>query len=143
MIKCKFKDGDVTLSLKYPCANLRMTTKGIAVLNTWVCSGNQHVTFDPNDMGPIANSARSQVLAASFREYGEGKTRVSISLACNGLMAMVFLNIGKPLPPPLILNLVPSHTQIELDKSLGVLISMQATRTLQNSSLSMHSERAM
>ena len=57
VIKRKFKDGAVTLSLKDPCANLRMTTNGIAILNTWVRSGNQHVTFDPNNMGSIANLA--------------------------------------------------------------------------------------
>ena len=50
--KRKFKDGDVTLSLKDPCANLRMITDGVVFLNSWVCSDNQHVTFDPNDMRP-------------------------------------------------------------------------------------------
>ena len=62
---------------------------------------------------------RSQVLAAGFREYGEDKTRVCLSLAYTGLMAMAYSNIGKPSPPPLILGLVPAHTQIEFDKNSG------------------------
>ncbi len=122
VIKRKFKDGEdatLTLSLKDPCANLRISTNGVAFLNSWVCSGNQHVTFDPNDMRPTANLTRSQVLAAGFREYGEDKTRVCLSLAYTGLMAMAYSNIGKPSPPPLILDLVPAHTQIEFDKKSG------------------------
>jgi hypothetical protein len=79
VIKRKFKDGDVTLSLKDPCANLLIITNGVAFVNSWVRSGNQHVTFDPNDMGPTVNLTRSQVLAAGFREYGEDKTRVCLS----------------------------------------------------------------
>jgi hypothetical protein len=81
-----------------------------------VRSGNQHVSFDPNDMPPTANLTRSQVLAAGFREYGEDKTRVCLSLASTGLKAMAYSNLGKPLAPPLILDLVPAHTQIEFDK---------------------------
>ena len=110
-----------------------MTTNGIAILNTWVRIGNEHVTFDPNnmrpianlarsqvlDMHPIANLARSQVLAAGFREYDEDKTRVSLSLAYNGLMAMVYLDIYKPSPPPLILDRVHAHNQKEFDKKSG------------------------
>ncbi len=73
VIKRKFKDGDVTLSLKDPCANLQMTSNGVAIVNTWVRSGNEHVTFNSDDMRPITNLARSQVLAAGFRDYGKGK----------------------------------------------------------------------
>jgi hypothetical protein len=128
VIKRKFKDGDVTLFLKDLCANLRIITNGVAFVNSWVCSGNQHVTFDPNDMGPTVNLTRSQVLA-TFREYGEDKTRVCLSLAYTGLMAMAYSNIDKPLPPPMILDLVPAHTQIEFNNKLAVLESMQSTRT--------------
>jgi hypothetical protein len=119
VIKRKFKDGAVTLSLKYPGANLRMETTDVAFLNSWVRSGNQHVTLDPNDMHPTANLTRSHVLAAGFREYGEDMTRVCLSLAYTGIMAMAYTNIGKPLPPPLILDLVPAHTQTEFNKKSG------------------------
>jgi hypothetical protein len=79
VIKRKFKVWDVTLSLKDPCTNLQMTSNGVAIVNTWVCSGNEHVTFDPNDMRrPIANLARSQVLAAGFRKYGDDQIRVCL-----------------------------------------------------------------
>ena len=67
-----------------------MTSNRVAIVNTWVRSGNEHITFDSDDMRPIANLARSQVLAAGFREYGKGKTIVSLSLAYNGLMVMVY-----------------------------------------------------
>jgi hypothetical protein len=119
VIKHKFKDGDVTLSLKDPCANLRMKSNGVAFVTSWVRIGNQHVTFDPNDMRPTANLARSQVLAAGFREYGDYKKRVCLALALVGIMAMGYSNIGKPSPPPLILDLVPTHIQIEFDKKSG------------------------
>ena len=121
VIKRKFKDGAVTLSLKDPGTNLRMETNNVAFLNSWVHSGNQHITLDPNNMrpSPTANLTRSQVLDAGFREYGEDKTRVCLSLAYTGIMAMAYSNIGKPLPPPLILDLVPAHTQTEFNKKSG------------------------
>ena len=119
VIKRKFKDRAVTISLKDPCANLRIVTNGVAIVNTWVHSGNQHVTSDPNYMGPIANLARSQVLAVGFRKDGEGKTRVCLSLAYTGIVAMACLNIEMPTPPPLILDLVPAHTQEEFGKKSG------------------------
>ena len=109
VIKRNFKDGAVTISLKDPCANLWIVTNGVAIVNTWVRSGNQHVTSDPNDMGPIVNLARSQVLAAGFRKNGEGKARVCRSLAYTGIMAMKFSNVEMPSPPPLILDLVPTQ----------------------------------
>ena len=55
-----------------------MTSNGVAIVNTWVRSGNEHVTFDSDDMRPIANLARSQVLAAGFREYGDDQIRVCL-----------------------------------------------------------------
>jgi hypothetical protein len=61
LIKRKFKDGAVTLSLKDHCTNLRMTMNGVTFLNSWVRSGNQDVTFNPSDMRPIANLTNSQV----------------------------------------------------------------------------------
>jgi hypothetical protein len=121
VIKRKFKDGAVTLSLKDPGTNLRMETNNLAFLNSWVHNGNQHITLNPNNMcpSPTANLTRSQVLAAGFREYGKDKTRVCLSLAYTGIMAMAYSNIGKPLPPPLILDLVPAQTQTEFNKKSG------------------------
>jgi len=72
MIKSKFKDGAVTLSLKDPGANMLKETNMAAIITSWVRSGNELVTRDPNDMGPTANLTRSQVLAAGFRKYGDG-----------------------------------------------------------------------
>ncbi len=121
VIKRKFKDGAVTLSLKDPGANMRKKTNGIAFVTTWVRSGNELVTLDPDDMGPNANLTRSQVLAASYRKYGVGgdKTRVCLSYAIAGLITMAYLDIDKPSPPPLILDLVPAHTQTEFNKKSG------------------------
>jgi hypothetical protein len=64
---------------------------------------------------------RSQVLAAGFRKYGDGvdDMRVCLSYAYTGLMAMAYSNIGKPSPPPLIIDLVPAHTQTEFNKKSG------------------------
>jgi hypothetical protein len=45
--------------------------------------------------------------------------RVCLSYAYTGLMAMVYSNIGKPSPPPLIIDLVPAHTQTEFNKKSG------------------------
>jgi hypothetical protein len=72
-------------------------------------------------MGPTANLTRSQVLAAGFRKYGDGddNIRVCLSLAYTGIMATVYSNIGKPSPPPLIIDLVPAHTQTEFNKKSG------------------------
>ena len=121
MIKTKFKDGAVTLSLKDPGANLRMETNNVAFLNTWVRSGNQLVTLDCTNMRPTANLTRSHVLAAGFRKYGDGEDdiRVCLTLAYTGIMAMAYTNIDKPSPPPLILDLVPAHTQTEFNKKSG------------------------
>jgi hypothetical protein len=119
LIKRKFKDRAVTLSLKDPCANLQMTTNGVAFLNSWMCSGNQHITFDPNNMRPIANLTSSHVLLAGYRDYGEDKTRICFSLAITGVMAMGYSNSDKSSPPPLILDMVPAHTKIEFDKTSG------------------------
>ena len=121
MIKSKFKEGAVTLSLKDPLANMRTKTNMAVFINTWVRSGNDLVTCDPNDMGPAANLTRSQVLAAGFRKYGDGvdDMRVCLSYAYTGLMAMAYSNIGKPSPPPLIIDLVPAHTQTEFNKKSG------------------------
>jgi hypothetical protein len=121
MIKSKFKDGAVTLSLKDPDANMWMKTNGRGFLTTWVCSGNELVTLDTDDMGPNVNLTRSQVLAAGFRKYGVGddKTRVCLSYSIAGLIAMAFSDIDKPSPPPLILDLVPAHTQTEFNKKSG------------------------
>ena len=120
MIKSKFKEGAVTLSLKDPLANMQTKTNMAVFINTWVRSGNELVTRDPNDMGPAANLTRSQVLAAGFRKYGDGvdNMRVCLSYAYTGLMAMAYSNIGKPSPPPLIIDLVPAHTQTEFHKKV-------------------------
>ena len=100
---------------------MREETIKVAIINSWVCSGNEHVTLDPNDMGPTANLTRSQVLAAGFRKYGDGvdNMRVCLSYAYTGHMAMAYSNIGKPSPPPLIIDLVPAHTQTEFNKKSG------------------------
>ena len=80
MIKSKFKDRAVTLSLKDPGANMRKETNKAAIITSWVRSGNGNelVTCDPNDMGPTANLTRRQVLAAGFREYGDDQIRVCL-----------------------------------------------------------------
>jgi hypothetical protein len=121
VIKREFKDGAVTLSLKDPGANMRKKMNKVAIINSWVHSDNEHVTLDPNNMGPTANLTRSQVLAAGLRKYGDGvdKTRVCLSLAYNGLMVMSYLDIDNPSPPPLIIDLVPAHTQTEFNKKSG------------------------
>ena len=121
MIKTKFKDGAVTLSLKDPGANMRTTTNKAVIINTWVRSGNELVTRDPNNMGPTANLTRSQVLAAGFRKYGDGvdKKRVCLSYAIAGLIATAYLDTDNPSPLPLIIDLVPAHTQTEFNKKSG------------------------
>ena len=121
MIKSKFKDGSVTLSLKDHGTNMRNKTNKAAIINSWVCSGNELVTLDPDDMGQNANLTRSQVLAAGFRKYGDGEDdiRVCLSYAIAGLIAMAYSDIDKPSPPPLILDLVPAHTQTEFNKKSG------------------------
>jgi hypothetical protein len=121
MIKTKFKDGAVTLSLKDPLASIRNETNGSGFVTTWVRSGNELVTHDPDDMGPNANLTRSHVLAAGFRKYGVGndKTRVCLTYAIAGLIVMAYSDIDKPSPPPLILDLVPAHTQTEFIKKSG------------------------
>ena len=117
----EFKDGAVTLSLKDPGANMREETIKVAMINSWVRSGNEHVTLDPNDMGPTANLTRSQVLAAGFRKYGDGvdQKRVCLSYAIAGLVATAYSDTDKPSPPPLIIDLVPAHTQTEFNKKSG------------------------
>ena len=70
-------------------------------------SGNELITLDPDDMGPNANLTRSQVLAAGFRKYGVGNdiSRVCLSYAIAGLIAMAYSDIDNSSPPPLILDL--------------------------------------
>ena len=121
MIKSKFKDGAVALSLKDPGANMREEMNNAVIINTWVRSGNEIVTLDPNDMGPTANLTRSQVLAAGFRKYGDGvdQKRVCLSYAIAGLVATAYSDTDKPSPPPLIIDLVPAHTQTEFNKKSG------------------------
>ena len=62
-----------------------------AIITSWVRSGNGNelVTRDPNDMGPTANLTRRQVLAAGFRNYGDGvdRKRVCLSYAIAGLIS--------------------------------------------------------
>jgi hypothetical protein len=70
-------------------------------------------------MRPIANLTSSQVLLAGYRDYGEDKTRICLSLAITGVMAMGYSNSDKSSPPPLILDMVPAHTQTEFDKTSG------------------------
>jgi hypothetical protein len=121
MIKSKFKDGAVTLSLKDPGANMREEMNKAVIINTWVRSGNEIVTLDANDMGPTANLTRSQVLAAGFRKYGDGvdQRRVCLSYAIAGLIATAYSDTDNPSPPPLIIDLVPTHTQTEFNKKSG------------------------
>jgi hypothetical protein len=136
MIKSKFNVGADTLSLKDPVTNMRKKTNGRGFVTTWVRSGNELVTLDPDNMGPNANLSRNQVLAAGYRKYGIGndKTRVCLSYAIAGLIAMAYSNIDKPSPPPLIHDLVPAHTQTDFKKNkMAVFVSMQAIRTLWNS----------
>jgi hypothetical protein len=121
MIKTKFKNGAVTLSLKDPLANIQVETNGSGFVSTWVRSGNELVTLDHDDMGPNSNLTRSHILAAGFRKYGVGndKTRICLTYAIAGLIVMSYSDIDKPSPPPLILDLVPAHTQTEFDKKSG------------------------
>ena len=121
MIKSKFKDRAVTLSLKDPGTIMQEEMNKAAIITSWVRSGNELVTLDPDDMGPNANLTRSQVLAAGFKKYGVGEDdiRVCLSYAIAGLIAMAYSDIDKPSPPPLILDLVPAHTQTEFNKKYG------------------------
>jgi hypothetical protein len=70
-------------------------------------------------MCPIANLTSSQVLLAGYRDYGKDKTRTCLTLAITGVMAMGYSNSDKSSPPPLILDMVPAHTQTEFDKTSG------------------------
>jgi hypothetical protein len=140
MIKSKFKDGAVTLSLKDPGTNMQKETNKAAIITSWVCSGNELVTHDPNNMGPTTNLTRSelvtrdpnnmgpttnltrsQVLAAGIRKYGDGvdQKRVCLSYDIAGLFVMAYSDTDKPSPPPLIIDLVPAHTQTEFNKNSG------------------------
>ena len=100
---------------------MRKETNKAAIITSWVRSGNELVTRDPNNMGPTANLTRSQVLAAGFRKYGDGvdQKRVCLSYAIAGLVATAYSDTEKPSPPPLIIDLVPAHTQTEFNKKSG------------------------
>ncbi len=113
-------------------------------MTTWVHSGNELVTLDPDDMGPNANLTRSQILAAGYRKYGVGndKTRVCLSYAIAGLIAMAYLDIDKPSPPSLILDLVPAHTQTAFNKKSGSA-RIDASNTDVAELMMVHSSRAL
>jgi hypothetical protein len=128
---------------------MRKETNKVAYLNSWVRSGNEHVTFNPNCMHPHANLTISQVLADGFRKYGDGvdQKRVCLTLANVdvGIMVMAYSNIGKPSPPPLIIDLVQSRTHPDRIQQkvweCSYRFYILATWTLRNSSLTMYSQR--
>ena len=109
LVKSKLKDGNITLSLDNPCANLRMNNSEMVILNLWIRPGNEYVVYDQDDMRSV-DISRDQILHDGFRITG-GKRSICISIVFDGIMAMADSNDAESPLPLLLLNLVPLHTK--------------------------------
>ena len=100
-----FKRGQIKVCLNDPASGHRMDTVAIALLNSWVRSGNIHVVDSDDLLSAVEDMSKIMTLRTS--------------LALSGLIAIA-LTGSKDLPPPLIADVVAGHNQlVDFDRSSG------------------------
>ena len=96
----------------------RLPTNDLALFSSWPRANNDHVVTTSNEVTPVANISKNQILRAGLRTEGE-RTSVCLTYAFLGLMSIA-LTVDSKSAPPLIADLVPGHNQtVEFNKTSG------------------------
>ena len=96
----------------------RLPTNDSALFSSWPRADNDHVVTSSDEVRPVANMTKDQILRAGLRTEGE-RTRLCMTYAFMGVLSVALTADAKS-APPLIADLVPGHNQtIEFDKMSG------------------------
>ena len=96
----------------------RLPTNDSAVFSTWPRANNDHVVTLSDEVRPVANMTKDQILRAGLRTEGK-RIRVCMTYAFLGVLSVALTADAKS-APPLNADLVPGHNQTkEFDKKSG------------------------
>ena len=113
-----FKTNTVKVILDDAGYSYRLPTNNSAVFSTWSHANNDHVVTSSDEVRPVANMTKDQILRAGLRTEGK-RIRVCMTYAVLGVLSVALTADAKS-APPLIADLVPGHNQtIEFDKMSG------------------------
>jgi hypothetical protein len=96
----------------------RLITSDSALFSSWPRADNDHVVTSSDEVRPVVNMTKDQILRAGLRTEGT-RTRVCVTYAFLGMLS-VALTADAKLASPLIADLVPRHNQTkEFDMKSG------------------------
>ena len=96
----------------------RIPTNDSALFSSWPRADNDHVVISSDEVRPVVNMTKDQILRAGLRTEGE-RRRYCMTYAFLGVLSVALTADAKS-APPLIVDLVPGHNQTkEFDKKSG------------------------
>ena len=99
-------------------ANDCIPTNRVALLDRYPHSNNLHIKENADELRPVKNRQNYLALHGGHRN-DTGKERICPSLMMSGPMAVVSSET-KDSPPPLIMDVIPAHSQTKFDKESGI-----------------------
>ena len=112
-----FKTNTIKVVLDDAGYSHRLPTNDSALFSSWPRADNDHVVTSSDEVRPVVNMTKDQILRAGLRTEGT-RTRVCVTYAFLGVLTVALTADAKS-APPLIADLVPGHNQTkEFDKKL-------------------------
>jgi hypothetical protein len=87
----------------------RLPTNDSALFSSWPRADNDHVVTSSDEVRPVVNMTKDQILRAGLRTEGE-RTRLCMTYAFMGVLSVALTADARSVPP-LIADLVPGHNQ--------------------------------
>ncbi len=113
-----FKTNTIKVVLDDAGYSYRLPTNDRGLFSSWPCANNEHVVTSSDEVRPVVNMTKDQILRAGLRTEGE-KIRLCMACALLGVLSVALTADAKS-APPLIADLVPRHNQTkEFDKKSG------------------------
>ena len=118
MVKQMMIKGQAIFSHDDPMANSRMSTNGVAILDTYPPSDNTYVVEDEDELRSVKDMQKCFALRGGIKN-DTGTPRLCTSMAVSGLIA-VGSSESNFLPSPLILDCIPCHSQDRFDTKTSI-----------------------
>ena len=118
MVKQMMNKGQAIYSHDDPMANARISTNGVAVLDTYPPSDNTYVVENEHEVQSVKDMQKCFALRAGIKN-DTGSPRLCTSMAMSGLIA-AGLSENKFSPSPLIFDVIPCHSEEKFDTKTSI-----------------------
>ncbi len=118
MVKQMMNKGQAIYSHDDPMANARISTNGVAVLDTYPPSDNTYVVENEHEVQSVKDMQKCFALRAGIKN-DTGSPRLCTSMAMSGLIA-AGSSENKFSPSPLIFDVIPCHSEEKFDTKTSI-----------------------